>query len=282
MFNANLRKEAIKELENSFIKYDKRVKNVMKDSEKLFNIRQKSGKEIIRPVENYINILANSPKEFDTTFSAYKAEFQIFKETLVKFEKETLKLNVKSSVSAGSGVAVGVGVASLMPSAAMAIATTFGVASTGTAIASLSGVVATNAALAWIGGGALAAGGGGMATGSALLALAGPIGISIGVISLIGSGLFASTKNKEIAQKANQERAKVETHSLTLKVALIEIKNLIDITVSHKNGIKDILEQLKKDAPKNYGNFDSSQKNLLASMINHIHSLSKLLNKKVQ
>ncbi len=41
------------------------------------------------------------------------------------------------------------------PAAAMAIATTFGTASTGTAIAdTLFGAAATNAALAWLGGGA--------------------------------------------------------------------------------------------------------------------------------
>ena len=51
------------------------------------------------------------------------------------------------------------------------IATTFGVASTGTAISTLSGAAATNAALAWLGGGALAAGGGGMAAGEAFLTL---------------------------------------------------------------------------------------------------------------
>ena len=39
----------------------------------------------------------------------------------------------------------------------MGVATTFGVASTGTAISALSGAAATNAALAWLGGGALAA-----------------------------------------------------------------------------------------------------------------------------
>ncbi len=66
----------------------------------------------------------------------------------------------------------GAGIAVLGPTAAMAVATTFGTASTGTAIATLSGAAATNAALAWLGGGALAVGGGGMAAGKAFLAMA--------------------------------------------------------------------------------------------------------------
>lgn len=72
----------------------------------------------------------------------------------------------------------------------MGIATTFGVASTGTAISALSGAAATNAALAWLGGGALAVGGGGMAAGNAFLALAGPIGWAIAGVALVASGLM--------------------------------------------------------------------------------------------
>lgn len=74
----------------------------------------------------------------------------------------------------------------------MGIATTFGVASTGTAISALSGAAAANAALAWLGGGALAVGGGGMAAGSAFLALAGPVGWTIAGLSIIASGLVFS------------------------------------------------------------------------------------------
>jgi excinuclease ABC subunit C len=95
-----------------------------------------------------------------------------------------------------AGIGAGVAVAALGPTAAMGIATTFGVASTGTAISALSGAAATNAALAWLGGGALAAGGGGMAAGSAFLALAGPIGWAIAGVAIISSGLmFWKTKS---------------------------------------------------------------------------------------
>ena len=91
----------------------------------------------------------------------------------------------------------------------MAIATTFGTASTGTAIASLSGAAATKAALAWLGGGAIVAGGGGMAAGNALLALAGPVGWAIGGVSLVSAGLFKSGKNKKIAEEALAKAAEV-------------------------------------------------------------------------
>jgi hypothetical protein len=83
-----------------------------------------------------------------------------------------------------SGVLTGIGAGGL--------ATTFGVASTGTAISGLAGVAATNATLAWLGGGSLAAGGMGMAGGMAVLggAIAGP------VIAIVG---FSAAKKSEKA-----------------------------------------------------------------------------------
>lgn len=46
-------------------------------------------------------------------------------------------------------------------------------------------------------GGALAAGGGGTAAGSALLALSGPIGWTIGGVSIATAGFLRNSKNKK-------------------------------------------------------------------------------------
>lgn len=281
MFNKELKEKSIKQLDKSIKKYDKMVVVVQGGAENLFDIRQKSGKNIITPVEQFINTLANSPKEFDKSFSLYKAEFNVFNELIDTFKAESTSAEIKSNVGAGAGIAAGVGTAALMPAAAMAVATTFGTASTGAAIAGLSGAAATNAALAWLGGGALAAGGGGMAGGAAFLALAGPIGIGIGVVGVIGSGLFASSKNKEIAEKANKQRVKILTAYTKLKAAQLEIDKMISLTDTHNLGVKKLLKNLSLSAPKNYNNFTEQQKDKLGALINHIESLAKLLNKKV-
>ena len=84
-----------------------------------------------------------------------------WKQQAEKIEKDYNAAQVKQAGVGVAGAGLGVAVVALGPTAAMGVATTFGVASTGTAISSLSGAAATNAALAWLGGGAIAAGGGG-------------------------------------------------------------------------------------------------------------------------
>jgi hypothetical protein len=105
------------------------------------------------------------------------------------------------SVLGPAGVVVGSATAAFGPSTLMAIATTFGTASTGTAIASLSGAAASNAALAWLGGGALAAGGAGAAGGALILGMLGPIGIGVAGLSIIGSSLVYRSKNDKQIKK---------------------------------------------------------------------------------
>lgn len=282
MLNGNLKKEAVQQLRRAHSDYEALVKTVKQDSEALFTLRQESSQRTIGRVEAYINQLANSPKEFDRSFAAYKAEFQVFKNMIREIEQQSLGVDVKTGAGATSGVAAGIGVAAFAPTVAMATATTFGVASTGTAISTLSGAAATNAALAWLGGGALSVGGGGMAGGSALLALAGPVGWTIGGTALVGSGLFARSKNRKIAEEANAQRKAIEVHIATMKAAIHEIQHLMEATRNHVQGVNALLDQLLQTAPRNYRNFTEKQKDCLGALINHIHSLSELLNKKVQ
>ncbi len=84
---------------------------------------------------------------------------------LKKLELESKKTEKISESMVGAWVLAGAEVATLSPTAAMAIAMTFGTAYTGAVIVILSGAAATNAALAWLGEGASIAGGDGIAAG---------------------------------------------------------------------------------------------------------------------
>ena len=281
MLNRGLKKEARTKLEESVERYDRLVPIVSEKAEQLFELRQNSGENVIQPVENYINNLANSPKEFDKSFAEYKAEFETFNELIQSLNQESVNTDIKAGGTAVAGVAAGAGTVALMPTAAMAIATTFGTASTGTAIASLSGAAASKAALAWLGGGALVKGGAGIAGGKALLALAGPIGWGLGAAGVIGGGLYANSKNKKISKEMNEKRKEIETQNTVLNASIIEIKELIGLTEEHQNGILSLLGELNNLNKDNYNQFNDYEKQQLGSLVNHIKSLSALLNKKV-
>ena len=172
---------------------------------------------LIKDLGNYAYCLNNDliiiQRQFDKirkVSSEKKREYNKVKNIRLKWNDQVSKIekdyksSLKTDLGGGAaGAGVGVGVAALGPTAAMSVATTFGVASTGTAISSLSGAAATNAALAWLGGGTLATGGSGIAGGTALLALAGPIGWTIAGVAIFGSGFFIwkNAKEKEALER---------------------------------------------------------------------------------
>ena len=146
--------------------------------------------EALKRIERIFDNIRNVPTEENKKFREVKKASLKWKQQAQKIQQDCDKAIKKEKSGAAIGTGVGVTVAALGPTAAMGVATTFGVASTGTAISALSGAAATNAALAWLGGGAIAAGGGGVAAGQALLALAGPVGWAIAGLALVTSGIF--------------------------------------------------------------------------------------------
>ncbi|PLR83471.1 hypothetical protein CVD25_14885 [Bacillus canaveralius] len=281
MLNSSLKKDAIEKLKNAVAQYKRSSSTLQNNAVKLHNTRT-YGVNVIRKVEEYINTLANTPKEFEKSFDQVRVNLASFKalSEISYDEKEMIKL---AGGGAAAGVAAGVATAALAPTAAMAIATTFGTAATGTAISTLSGAAATNAALAWLGGGALAAGGGGMAGGSALLALAGPIGWGIGAASLAAGGFFASNKNKEAAIKADNERVEIVKATRVLDATSNEINNLKSSTQTLATNLEQSLISFISNTTKikSFTDFSQDERNLLRAIINNTENLSALFMKEV-
>ena len=237
--------------------------------------------KVIEPVEDYVNCLAHSPKEFDKSVREFRVQVDRFWGTVQSIETEAARSEQIGGAAGLSGAVAGVGLAALGPSAAVAVATTFGTASTGAAISTLSGVAASNAALAWLGGGAVAAGGGGMAAGKALLFLAGPVGWTIGGVAVVGSGVYLHYRNGELARRAAWERVRVEAELRSLRTAMREIQGLTASTGKHIAGSLDELGWLRAHAPNDYRQFDREQKQRLGALVNHILALGKLLRAEV-
>lgn len=186
----------------------------------------------LNEIQLLFDAIRNVPDENKLKYESLKEIRVTWKEQAEKIELEYKKAEVKVAGQGAAGVGAGVAVAALGPTAAMGIATTFGVASTGTAISALSGAAATNAALAWLGGGALAAGGGGIAAGSAFLSLAGPVGWAIAGVSILASGLmfFKTKSDKERLENIYTHISNRDTKSYELAIVELceRIKRIID------------------------------------------------------
>jgi len=279
MLNHEYREKAQARLRHEVQKYEKACKDLQNAAESLYQTRVNRAVEIIQQCENYINTLANSPKEFNKAVTELK--FQLKEITGKDWELMYSQPNANVAAVGGAGVMAGAGVACFGPTAAMAIATTFGTASTGTAIASLSGAAAVNAALAWLGGGALTIGGGGMVAGNALLAMAGPIGWGIGGVALAGSAFWTNSENEKIGREATNRALEIKGDTAKVNIAKTEVNFLEEETVKQANFIKSGLEYFQQYAPLNYLDFSQDIKEMLVILINSIKALSESLKKTV-
>ena len=227
MFNSDKKKKALQKLETAQNKCKRVVEETAKAVEELYDTRKIAVKKI-EEKENRIKRLPGIDVEIIKLISDARASISLFIESV---NNENKKSSINDSYSkqtwtAAAGASAGAAIAAFGPSVAMAMATTFGTAATGTAISSLAGAAATNAALAWLGGGALAVGGGGIAAGSAILSMLGPIGWAVGGISIGIAGFTASKKNLKIAEEAEKMSKEIDMSIDRMKRTQENIKKL--------------------------------------------------------
>lgn len=283
LFNSKLRQEAVDGYNEAISCYNEEADSLANKSIELYQVRDKAIK-VVKIVEERINKLANKPKEFETKLEAIDVEIQNFEDKQIAISQSIKEAELASGSTAATASlsALGVTVATLGPTAAMGVATTFGVASTGTAISSLTGAAANSAALAWLGGGSVAAGGGGVAAGNAFLALAGPVGWGIAGAMLtasIGAGVVANRKNEEVAKEAIEEQKKVELLARQLKEKVIEITELIELTEKQTEGI--YLANLSLTG-MDYSLFTDDEKYQAGALVNSTLSLTAMVNKEIR
>ncbi len=253
---------------------------LMSDKGVLLLLHRERSSDLIQLIEELVNSIANTPKSFDVdleTIQFHRASFREAEEFVLK----DLEAARQSAFASGAGFTAGVAVASVAPTAAMWVATTFGTASTGTAISTLSGAAASKAALAWLGGGALAAGGGGTAAGGTLLALAGPVGWTVAGATLLTSvALFAKKRFKN--QEAKQQMlTSVKQNTAAVKVMDAQLEDLLQRTERFR-------EQLLRSYRQSVGFFDvdfrtmtPEQQSQLGTIVNNTKACAALLRKRL-
>ena len=268
-----------KELERTNKKYNSIYEEVNRSGEALFKTRNEALKTI-EDAEKLINSIARKPKEFEKDIQTVEISREKFQSAL-DFGLLQKKATEQSVGSAGAGIATGAAVASMAPTAAMWVATTFGTASTGTAISALSGAAATNAALAWLGGGALATGGAGMAAGQALLALAGPVGWGVAGTSVLASTLLLRRKKLKIQETKRDEIARMKNCTASLRGLRAKIETMRTETEGLNSGMKMQITDGYRLYGADYTNLDEESRHLLGTIVNNTKSLAYLICKLV-
>jgi hypothetical protein len=111
-------------LKTSIDKYNQSY-TILNDNGMSLYIERERSLDLIQNIEYLVNSIANHPKSFDAEINEikmYRLEFQ----NACAFTRKDLAAAQISAVSVSSGVATGAAVASIAPTAALWIATTFG------------------------------------------------------------------------------------------------------------------------------------------------------------
>lgn len=236
----------------------------------------------LNAIQSLFDRIRNVPKEERLKYEKLKVKRLDWKQKAENIEMEYKKAEVKATGQGAAfvgaaGVGAGVAVAALGPTVAMGIATTFGVASTGTAISTLSGAAATNAALAWLGGGALNAGGGGMAAGSALLALAGPVGGTIVGISVVVSGLMNFSYKVSYKERLEDIFTRISKRNIkSYELAIVELGERIDRIKNEGIKLAEAIIKIESFGTE-YNQMSESQQYELGAYVNLMEASTMLL-----
>lgn len=275
----NARAKEPDEYELAVIEYNQTYTDLESGGIELYQSRLRSI-DLLDLVTDLVSSITNTPKSFVEDIEEVSHKKRSFKESEL-FAREELDSARKSAASAGAGVAAGMAVASIAPSAAMWVATTFGTASTGVAISTLSGAAATNAAIAWLGGGALAAGGGGMAGGSAFLAMAGPIGWGVAGATLLTHIALFVKKQHEIAREKHEELLSVKRNTEALRETFAAIGVLRAKTDALREELSRSFMASCHLQGADYLSISDDEKLALGSLVNNAKSLGNLIVERV-
>lgn len=259
--------------------YEDKGEEIVNIVSKLY-VKRKVALSLIQLVYMYVSSLNNCPRSIlELTEEAYNYTKQ-FRQAIdwenegnnIKIDQPTTSDSASTSAVIG-GVAIGSAVATMGPSVAMAIATTFGIASTGAAISSIGGITAINSALSWLRAGAIVGAHGGIAAGSALLALAGPIGWSVAITTVLGAGISSYYKKEKFRELSEQIRTNLRILEPKVKKLNCMYHNTSDLIYKVSN-IKSIL---------NYKDFEDGDypRNDLFQIVNQTITLAKSLNETV-
>ncbi|WP_219814290.1 hypothetical protein [Rathayibacter sp. AY1D7] len=260
--------------------YNRAFTAMSDDGLSLLRQRERST-DLIALVELVVNSIANTPKSFSRDFEQIELDRARFLDA-EEIARADLVAARKSAAGAGAGVTAGAAIASVAPTAAMWVATTFGTASTGTAISTLSGAAASQAALAWLGGGAIAAGGGGTVAGGALLALAGPVGWSLAGAAVLTSVVLFTKKKFENRETKHEMLAAVMGNIAQVQAMDAQIDDLLQRTGSTRELLLKVYGEALPLFGADFATLAPAQQSQLGALVNVAKASAALLSARVE
>lgn len=276
LFNSDFKKNS----EEKFNSEKEEYKNSINELKIQANTLQECRETLytrISEAEKILNIWTNTPQTFNKKHESIKLKIKNYKKVLNVTKEENNKI-FKTYTNGATGTLIGGSIATLGAPALTTIAMSVGTASTGTAITGLSGAAASNAALAWLGGGSLAAGGAGVAGGESLLSILGPIGWTIGGISLIATGFSLNGKNKKAALKIKKAIVAIEKLIKNTKSEIFDLKNKLQMVNNSNYDLRQRTMNAEDILCTDYSEFTESDKLVAGTLLNNELSAVNILN----
>ena len=272
MFNSSHKKSELKKLEEAHKDLELKVNEVSELCITLAKIRNQSSIKIISNIEKYLNnptnfnrVLANTLDDFKKQFAAFTSE--LYETNVDKKSDNDAETLLRTPID-------------FIPSVKMAFDTTFNFSEEdliGSIISSYQ-VAISDKDKSIIKKESFQVGSLGML---GAFVLGGPIGWSIGLGSIIGSGMIASSENKNNAEKASKLLPKYIEIDGLLQLAFIEINELIEHTQSEYQAYENTFNNLLSEQNEDDIHTDIVDNSSITALVKHITTLSILLSQKV-
>lgn len=254
MLNREIAARARHQLEDTLQRYLAQLQLVEQSAIELHKLRTECNAYIFGVVQPYINTLADVPVSLCQPFERYQVEQDYFESVAREVEAQFRNHGNDFSFGGLEGL--------------MGLSTSTGPLFKSHPLALLVGMGALTPELGLP-----------LLAGQAASMLLGPLLWALP--PLLALGLWGVREmNARAAQKANDHSLILEKGMVTLLVSRQEIMSLYALTEAQVTGMKALFDAVRDTLPPSYADFSKEQFESLAALLNHVQTLSCLLNKK--
>ncbi|MFC3750269.1 hypothetical protein [Paenibacillus sp. GCM10012306] len=278
MFSKGQREEAIGNMKRVQATYEIEKQGLIKDAKRLLDKRRRL-QTIIDEAWDFVNNMSNKSVALNTELKVIKIEAKKFYGLLKTMEMTISNTSHSSSELTAANIVVGRGVASLGPTAVLAIATAIRTVDSGRTIPTRTSTRSTHAELPRHRSGAQTIERKGTTAGNfgtPLLGLANPTGCG----AILNTVLLRYRNNKVLAERANMETVKISRYVSTVKATRKDILDILELSARTTDALLGMLLKCR-ELPADYIQLTTEQKQLVDALVNNTKAGTELLNRVV-